>query len=263
VVPKPRPSEEWTAVSQKTAYSNLIVKDHVLKCNLNKYFELFWANDAQYSVAKFLERRGDSNLRESTWKDAGMNKTRVVSYSHPVNAPLAPPMAGARKEQSFQRYGNYGLLIETRTFVDDVPLADCFFVADRIRVQPQGDDSVSVVMDFEITFVKSTMFKSIISRTTSSEFTNYLLDMANFMTQATSEKVEVQPSVQPEPVEIPTTPVLPLFSNLVVPLLLLVLTFQIWIIMDVRGIKQTIRLLEVCAVPTFVEVNGAAQDDMS
>mmetsp|Transcript_13200 Transcript_13200/g.23908 ORF Transcript_13200/g.23908 Transcript_13200/m.23908 type:complete len:89 (-) Transcript_13200:509-775(-) len=40
-------------------------------------------------------------------------------------APLAPPMAKARKEQRYQKFGEIGLTIESDTFVQDVPMADC------------------------------------------------------------------------------------------------------------------------------------------
>jgi hypothetical protein len=124
---------------------------------------------------------------------------------HPVNVPMAPPKAGARKEQTYCRYGDYGLVIETRTYVRDVPMTDCFYVVDRILVEPnyrnpsdsssnkenQQDltninnhdssstappPSVLVSMEFQINFVKSTMFKGIISKTTSSEFKAFFQD---------------------------------------------------------------------------------------
>jgi|Transcript_13192 hypothetical protein len=58
-----------------------------------------------------------------------------LEYNHPVSAPLAllAPMAKARKEQHrYRRYGEMGSLsIETDTFVQHVPMPDCFFVTER------------------------------------------------------------------------------------------------------------------------------------
>ena len=51
-----------------------------------------------------------------------MSLRRVVSYVHPVNAPMAPPSAAASKTQRFRRWGEHGMCIETRTEVKDVPI---------------------------------------------------------------------------------------------------------------------------------------------
>jgi hypothetical protein len=172
VVPFVSLADEWAAeVARKKDYANLVVKGQSLRCSMHKFYDLFIADGAPHSIAKFLEGRGDSNLTVSDWARDASKETRVIHYKHPVNAPLAPPVAGARKEQAFRRYGDYGLCLETRTIVDDVPMADCFYVSDRVRVAPKGKDSVSVTVEFDITFIKSTMFKSIIGKTTASEFT--------------------------------------------------------------------------------------------
>jgi hypothetical protein len=239
--------EEWTQAKQASEYDKMVVQDHVLKCNLDTYVDMFLRDGANYSIAKFLEERGDSNLTESQWKDgAELSTSRVIHYTHPVNAPLAPPEAGARKEQSYRRYGDCGLCIETKTHVDDVPLADCFYVADRVLVEPnQGDDSVSVTMEFSITFVKTTMFKSIISKTTASEFVVFFQSMADYMTRSLGDGAAVQHA---EPVvrvvEQPKRSLESPWSNIMVPLLVLVLMFQVWIMLEVRGVKSTLRLLQ-------------------
>lgn len=167
-------SEEWAAeVEKQKDYTHLVIKGQTLHCTMEKFIELFIADGAPFSVGNFLESRGDSGLEDSAWEGvAGGKQTRVIHYKHPVNAPLAPPLAGARKEQTFRRYGDLGLCLETKTIVDDVPMADCFYVADRILVTPKGQDMVTVASHFNITFIKSTMFKSIIGSTTQSEFTN-------------------------------------------------------------------------------------------
>ena len=184
--------QEWAdCVAKKSLYRNLVIENLELECTLDEFMSKFVANGASHSIAKYLESRGDSSLRATNWEEAAtesppqeqpavatakpLPQRRVIHYKHPVNAPLAPPQAGARKEQNLTRYGDYGLCLETRTIVDDVPMADCFHVDDRIRVQQRQTNgkSVSVVMEFEITFIKSTMFKSIIEKTTRSEFTDF------------------------------------------------------------------------------------------
>ena len=248
--------EEWSKVKQTSDYDKKVVEDHVLQCNLDTYIDMFLENGAKYSIAAFLQQRGDSNLDASNWKDQDDEKhSRVIQYTHPVNAPLAPPEAGARKEQIYRRYGDHGISIETKTHVEGVPMADCFYVADRILVERIGDDCVSVTMEFKITFVKSTMFKSIIGRTTASEFIDLFKSMASYMSQGLDNGTAtgtgtntVQQSVAvpvKEQVKTPANPIaLVSSSTMAVTLIVLVLLLQIWIIVEVRGIKATIRVLQ-------------------
>jgi hypothetical protein len=199
--------QAWNETCSKiTDYSNLVVdKQALYNCSLDTFVDLFVKDQADYSIAEYLQGRGDSELKETEWKTSSgdtddhdkygsntANQTRTVHYMHPVNVPMAPPKAGARKEQTYCRFGEHGLVIETRTYVADVPMTDCFYVVDRIRVEPNYNHdrtsskeyqesptaappspSVLVSMEFQITFVKSTMFRGIISKTTSSEFKSF------------------------------------------------------------------------------------------
>lgn len=253
--PVSSPEEEWIQAKQASKYDRMVVQDHVLTCNLDSYMNMFLCDGAKHSIANFLEGRGDSNLTESIWKDGDDGSySRVIHYTHPVNAPLAPPRAGARKEQSYRRYGDHGLRIETKTHVMDVPMADCFYVADRILVEPNQDgDSVSVTMEFSITFVKTTMFKSIISKTTASEFVAFFESMAGYMSRSLGDRPVVQ-NATPVVVKVPTRSSDSLWSNnTTVPLLALVLIFQIWIMVELRGVKSTMRQLQNSVV------NGGGQ----
>ena len=73
---------------------------------------------------------------------------------------MAPPMAKARKQQILHKFGDAGLCVETCTVVEEVPMADCFMVEDRVWVHGAKDRSegCSVTVTFQIRFVKSTFF---------------------------------------------------------------------------------------------------------
>ena len=191
--------EAWEQLHQEQAadsgFSEVAIQDKELPCSLSQFVALFVEDNAPNSMERFMEEEGDENLVTSPWvqqssssNSSNNNNTkadmmgtnsahkaapvqhRTIEYSHPVNAPLAPPMARARKEQRLSRYGQHGIAIETDTFVDDVPMTDCFYVTDRLLVSAKSKRTVTVTARFEIRFTKSTMFRAIIANTTRSEF---------------------------------------------------------------------------------------------
>lgn len=236
--------EQWEKTRNEGQMKTVIVDNHTLNCNLDRFFSLFLQDEANHSISRFLEGRGDSALTASRWmKKNDIEWTRTINYTHPVNVPLAPPQANASKEQKYMRYGRYGLVMETKTIVRDVPMADCFYVADRLVVKSDGKDKVNLRMEFEITFVKSTMFKGIIGKTTMSELTSYLNDFAAYISQALGEAapvVEEVAIIQQKPERIPGVD----SNTMVAVFLVAILSVQVWILYDLRSIKTTLRSLQ-------------------
>ena len=276
-------SSAWSLVVAESAetYPNVVVKHHVLSdCTLEIFHDKFWRDNAPYSLSRYLESRGDSDLRLTLWKNADDDdngnrsnnapqppQTRVVQYTHPVNAPFAPPEAAARKEQTLSRYGDSGLLVETKTYVDGVPKADCFYVADRIRAEPTDENnSVAVTMEFGITFIKSTMFTSIISKKTSSEYVDLFEALAQYMSDAlagdlagdhittiTPTEKETVPDAEEEAATTTATktPSPPSQRNWIATavsldrvLLFTLILLQVWILWELRDLKQSVQRLE-------------------
>jgi hypothetical protein len=146
------------------------MQDLILPCDLQTFFHMFIADTASHPLQEFMESSGETNVIVSPWKPEGKDSfARTIGFSHPVTAPLAPPMARARREQRYRFYGTHGLSLETDTYVEDVPMADCFYVRERILVEPMDEGQVVVLAEFDIRFIKSTMFRSIIANTTRSE----------------------------------------------------------------------------------------------
>jgi VAD1 Analog of StAR-related lipid transfer domain len=277
--------EAWAAIagkSVKEVYDNVVVYGHVLtNCDLERFFDLFVSDNAKHALGRFLESRGDSDVHSTLWEDDAISDTahnamvprqkRVVRYMHPVNAPLAPPQARARKEQVVHKFGSSGILIETQTFVDDVPMTDCFYVADRIRVEPfgAGTNDISLTMEFGITFVKSTMFKGIISRKTTSEFSLLFKALAQYMSDALVDTVDkfattlevdgpnnsklapqaaepMQDHVLPSPsVTASKPPSIPNTWTSERILLALLLLLQLWILYELRIMRRDFQAWEV------------------
>jgi hypothetical protein len=108
---------------------------------------------------------GELDVHTSPWElpsasKASESTSRTIQYTHPVNVPMAPPTAKARKQQVLHKFGDAGLCLETCTVVEAVPMADCFVVEDRVWVHgaKDGSEGCSVSVSFQIRFVKSTFF---------------------------------------------------------------------------------------------------------
>ena len=185
---------EWSKHrdSKTPTYAETVTKGFRLACTLDEYFDLFLSNDSeQYSYGSYQRKLGDSELDVTPWQlseEDGMSLRRVVSYVHPVNAPMAPPSAAASKTQRFRRWGEHGMCIETRTEVKDVPMTDCFHVDDQILIEPTPDGGVSITSRFEIRFIKRTMFRNIITNTTKGEFVSWFKGYKMMLVDALKER---------------------------------------------------------------------------
>jgi hypothetical protein len=115
---------------------------------------------------------------------------------------MAPPQAKAKKEQILKKYHNCGIIIETKTFVSDVPMTDCFYVTDTICISSNSDTSddddgtnkCKLILDirFDIVFVKSTYFRSLIYRTTKNEMQQFMMNFTDYIIT----KLAVLPSLK-------------------------------------------------------------------
>jgi len=198
-----------------------------------------------------MREHGDAEIQCSSWSmtEDKSSKTRVIEYTHPVNAPMAPPMARAKKEQTCRRFGDHGLAIETRTYVSDVPKTDCFYVADLIRVEKVEGGKVSISMHFDVRFIQSTMFRTIITRTTNGEFERFMKSLSMYMERSLHLPEETPmptgAALLPPPASSPPG-IVPLQTP-VFALLILILLLQAWILVDLQSIKQNMTQQNVLA----------------
>ena len=131
--------EQWKAfVNEKkqNKYNEIAIESLALPLTVDEFYHNVLKDDATHSFGKFMCDIGDLNVETTPW-DA--TTSRIIHYTHPVNAPMAPPTAKARKEQSFTKVGSVGLCVETCTIVEEVPMADCFVVEDRLWVNEAED----------------------------------------------------------------------------------------------------------------------------
>lgn len=237
-------TEDWSTLLADLSGTNAdnAVEDFFLPCGVRSFCENFVNDEASYSVSSFMSENGDDEIQCSPWKTNGDDgsESRTIEYTHPINAPMAPPMARAKKEQVIRKFGDKGAVLETKTYVSDVPMTDCFFVEDRIIVKA-AEEGVSVTMSFEIQFVKQTMFKSIISRTTKGEIEKFMKRLAAFMSKSLGEAptVDVTQVKEPEQNVGYLTP--SRFEIPVMIVLIIIVVGQIWIMRELVALRADFR----------------------
>jgi hypothetical protein len=98
---------------------------------------------------------------------------RELKFFKPVNLPGLKSTRGI-KVQRYKRFGNIGLIVCSSTRLEDVPAADTFSVEDMLSVRRVDDGHVRVEITFEIKFLKTTIFRFLIEKSTTPEMTKWL-----------------------------------------------------------------------------------------
>lgn len=167
-------------------YNNHVIQNAEISqvSNLDSFYKDYLSNGAKFSFQKYLESKGDMDVEVTPWETSHENNLRksrrTIHYQHPVNVPMAPPSAKATKEQTLHIFGEYGICIETKTKVDDVPLTDCFHVSDIIFIEARGE-KLTMNASFQINFTKSTIWKHIIQLNTNNAFKQFLTGYNNMI----------------------------------------------------------------------------------
>lgn len=102
---------------------------------------------------------------------------------------MAPESSQATKHQRLTRIPNQGIIVETKTIVEDVPFIGCFRSGDCLLVQDNFDGSVSVSSSFDIQFTQSTMFGGLITATAKSDIQKFHSGFLEYMRKFLAENV--------------------------------------------------------------------------
>ena len=144
-------------------------------CSVDQFYETFLVDDATSSIVSYHKQSGDMEVEASNWEFSRQDNgfQRRISYRHPVHVPMGPPSGRADKTQILKRFGNFGLCIVSKTWVNDVPMTDCFYVEDCLLVSSNAEGGISVSIMFDLCFIKRTMFKNLITMTSINELSKF------------------------------------------------------------------------------------------
>jgi len=163
-------------------FTQKIAMDVTVDCSLDQFFSTFLADDATHSLRSHHVATGDTDVKETNWESKGeMEFTRLISYKHPLNVPIGPPFGEAEKTQTLTKIPGQCLCILTKTVICDVPMTDCFYVEDCLLVKCLPEGGIGISLMFDIHFVKSTMFKRIITMTSVSALTKFHSEYIKFI----------------------------------------------------------------------------------
>ena len=162
---------------KKNKFNETGIESIPLPVSVDEFYKLVLEDNADNSIGNFMTNIGELNVECTLWQPAPTStepSNRTIQYIHPINAPMAPPTAKARKEQCLHKFDK-GMCMETCTIVEDVPMADCFVVKDRLWVikNPEDENGCIVSVTFQIDFIKGTMFRRIIENTTRGEYQKF------------------------------------------------------------------------------------------
>ncbi|KAL7549637.1 hypothetical protein ACHAWF_012907 [Thalassiosira exigua] len=169
--------EDFVEEKRKNRFDEVAIKSLTLPCSVDEFYHYVLEDNATHSIGKFMKDIGELDVSLTPWEPSSTPSPkeptkRTIQYTHPVNAPMAPPTAKARKQQVLYKFGSIGVCLETCTLVEEVPMADCFVVDDRLWVNEaeDGTGGCTVAVTFQIRFVKSTFFRRIIETQTRKEY---------------------------------------------------------------------------------------------
>jgi len=179
-------AQAWKEVqgSKETVFSETPVTALHLDCNIDEFFNRCLADNAPLSVVTYHRNEtGDYDVLSKPWKleEDCVSYKRTIAYTHPVEIRMAPPKAEVLKVQIMRRYGDYGISISTTTLTKGVPVSDCFHIEDRILVESQLDDGVSISIAFDLRFVKYTLLRRIVECTTKKDVNEFHRTYIDFL----------------------------------------------------------------------------------
>lgn len=185
-VPVTNMQASFDAECAKSKLRVVVSSGESLNIGLTGFIEKFIDDSAPYSLQRHHEVIGDQNMNLTKWTvPVGMGgggetkvittSTRDMKFMKIVNLPGLKQTRGI-KIQKCQRFGDKGLILQTSTRLDDVPMADSFSVEEAVIVRPVGeaDSMVNVEIYLEVKFIKYTMLKSLIESNTNGEVTKWL-----------------------------------------------------------------------------------------
>jgi len=153
-------------------------------CSPQQFFDLFLADDAPHAITRYQrDKIGDLRIQISPWQPQSQaslpDLQRTVEFDHPLNKPIGPSHVKTFRRQTVRHFGRHGIVMESKTQVQGIPMVDCFHILDQWRISAEGTLTVS----FQVVFTKFTILQAMIQKNSREEtkkwFQGYLQIIEN------------------------------------------------------------------------------------
>mmetsp|Transcript_17506 Transcript_17506/g.25901 ORF Transcript_17506/g.25901 Transcript_17506/m.25901 type:complete len:503 (+) Transcript_17506:195-1703(+) len=196
--------ESWKKVSEsKQKDEDTLVDGVMLDCSLSIFFDLFLSDDAMHSLSSFHEHEiGDTDIELTKWtNDHSGIMNRTFSFRHPISNKLGigPSSTRVTQKQNLERYGNFGICMQTTTHVKGVPSSDAFYVSAKWLVESDNDNiNVRLKVLNKVVFTKGSLFKRAILSSSREEaksfYERYVAMLISHVQGTSQEKSEELPT---------------------------------------------------------------------
>lgn len=166
-----------------------------LPISVAEFFQLFMADDAPHSFQLYYESQKSYNVSVTKWGEMSslLGYSREMKFIKPL---YVPGLSSTRctNVQRYRRFSEQGLVVCESTCMEDVPGASTFTVEDMIAVKTISKDKISLEINFEVRFIKSTMFRVFIEKSTGAEMQKYFIDFYAHVKRICEEHRKNHPS---------------------------------------------------------------------
>ena len=194
-----------------------VVSNEVLPVSAQQFLDLFYEDNAVYSMKRYHEGTKDRNVILSPWAASltGRDGAGVTSFmremrfmKHITNVLAGVKESRAIKVFRLKKFGDVGFIVMSSTRCEDIPAGNTFSVEEAVVVRTLGANRVAVDMSFEVKFLLRTILKMAIESNTNTDMRRWVKAFFDRTKAHCVHYANEHPYVQPPqpPLSPPTSP---------------------------------------------------------
>mmetsp|Transcript_25583 Transcript_25583/g.39629 ORF Transcript_25583/g.39629 Transcript_25583/m.39629 type:complete len:314 (+) Transcript_25583:80-1021(+) len=181
---------EVNSSSEEYFQHGSVKKVTLLEHTLDSFYNKFFSDDAEFSLAAFHEQIGDTIKETSRWKLAqkGFHRCRFIALDHPV------PGFGKAKTTKYQHcriFDTLGLVVDSHIVSKGLPTLDCFYVEERILVTAVEGGGLTLSVMYQCVWIKPTWMKGIAERSVSLSFCEFFRVFMETVLRVSASSIEM------------------------------------------------------------------------
>jgi len=155
--------------------------------SIHQFFNHFLADNASFSLAKFHEFQGDTDVSVTNWTETYRNDqesedARELRFKRQLRSPIGPAATRTTKMQRCRRFGQRGIIMNTVMTMEDIPYRDCFSIEERWVAEPCTIGGINtnnqrlgtrIRFEFQVVWTKTTIWKRRIESSSKSDLESY------------------------------------------------------------------------------------------